>query len=190
MPFKLAWPSGGALQLHRLSLGLSALAGLFLLPQPASAQAGDGGKYLDAKFCGDYLNLNPGSEYEGGACQLWKFVPTGDGWARLQLKHNGRFLDADHCTDNLNMNPGSNWDGGSCQLWKFLPEGDEWGRLQLKNNGKFLDASFCSDEVKLSGEFDLRWRRLPVVAAHSSGGWLVPAANQICRRGGSDAGGR
>jgi hypothetical protein len=71
------------------------------------------GKYLDAKFCGDTLNLNSGSDYDNGSCQLWKLVPDTDGWSRLQLKRNGKFLDAKFCTDELNMNPGSNYDNGS-----------------------------------------------------------------------------
>ncbi|NGZ07933.1 MAG: hypothetical protein CV088_00895 [Nitrospira sp. LK70] len=34
-----------------------------------------GGQYLDADHCGSTISLNPGSDWEGGACQLWRFVP-------------------------------------------------------------------------------------------------------------------
>ncbi len=151
----------------RFSLGLLALTGLLFLPHPASAQS-DGGKYLDAKFCGDSLNLNPGSQFDGGSCQLWKMVPDADGWSRLQLKHNGKFLDAKFCRDDLHMDPGSTYDNGACQLWKFVPSGDpRWARLQLKKNGKFLDAANCSDNVQLSGPSGYEggacqlWRLIP-----------------------------
>ena len=80
-----------------------------------------GGAYLDAAYCGDTMSLNPGSSYEGGACQLWRFVPVGGGWGRLQLKHGLRFLDADHCGMRITLNPGSDYDGGSCQLWRLVP---------------------------------------------------------------------
>jgi hypothetical protein len=36
-----------------------------------------GGQYLDAAYCGNTITLNPGSKYEGGACELWRFVPAG-----------------------------------------------------------------------------------------------------------------
>ncbi len=150
----------------RLSIVLPALVCLLLLPRSASAQS-DGGKYLDAKFCSDSLNLNPGSDYDGGSCQLWRLVPDADGWSRLQLKRNGKFLDAKFCRDDLNMNPGSTYDNGACQLWRFVPAEDGWARLQIKRNGKFLDASYCSDQVKLSEESDYAggacqlWRLVP-----------------------------
>src|SRR3984885_12852691 len=114
-----------ALPSRYISLGLLPLAGLLLSSPLASAQSG-GGKYLDAKFCSDELNLNPGSDFDNGSCQLWRLVPNGDGWSRLQLKRNGKFLDAKYCRDDLNMNPGSNYDHGSCQLWKFVPDADGW----------------------------------------------------------------
>jgi hypothetical protein len=139
---------------------------------PAMAPAPGGGKYLDAKFCSDTLNLNPGSTFDNGSCQLWKLVPDASGWSRLQLKHNGKFLDAKFCRDDLNMNPGSNFDNGSCQLWKLVPVGGGWSRLQIKRNGKFLDADQCTDNVKLSelstfadGACQL-WRLVP-----DEGGW-------------------
>jgi len=36
-----------------------------------------GGQYLDADHCGDRISLNPGSDWENGACQLWRLVPEG-----------------------------------------------------------------------------------------------------------------
>jgi hypothetical protein len=110
--------------------------------QPVSP---DGGQYLDAKFCGDTLNLNPGSDYDDGSCQLWMFAPGPAGWSRLQLKRNGKFLDAKFCSDEMNMNPGSNFDGGSCQLWRLVPDASGWSRLQIRRNEKFLTAENCSD---------------------------------------------
>ena len=82
-----------------------------------------GGQYLDADHCGDRITLNPGSDWENGACQLWRFVPAGGGWSRLQLKHGGQYLDADHCGDRITLNPGSHWENGACQLWRFVPAG-------------------------------------------------------------------
>src|SRR5215472_5358632 len=81
----------------------------------ASAQEGyfrlqlkHGGQYLDADHCSTTVALNPGSTWENGACQLWRFVPADDGWSQLQLKHSGQYLDADHCTSKIGLNPGSN----------------------------------------------------------------------------------
>ena len=159
--------------LRRLMVGLLGSAALMALCPPALAQQA-GGKFLDAKFCGDALNLNPGSDYDNGSCQLWKLVPDADGWSRLQLKRNGKFLDAKYCTDQLNMNPGSNYDHGSCQFWKFVPDADGWSRVMIKRNSKFLDADNCSDDVHLSeastaaGGACQLWRLVPV---EGSGGW-------------------
>jgi hypothetical protein len=139
---------GSAPTVRRLVPGLL-LAWLLVLCQTGVAQQG-GGKYLDAKYCGDTLNLNPGSDFDNGSCQLWKLVSDVDGWSRLQLKHNLKFLDAKYCRDELNLNPGSTYDNGSCQLWKLIPAGDGWSRLQIKRNGKFLEADHCADNVKLN----------------------------------------
>ncbi len=65
---------------------------------------------------------NPGSTYAGGACQLWKLVPNGDGYYRLQLKINGQYLDAVNCTATLGLNSGSTYADGACQLWRLVPE--------------------------------------------------------------------
>ncbi len=81
-----------------------------------------GGQYLDADHCTTKVGLNPGSDYDGGACQLWRLVPVGDGWNRLQLKHGGQYLDADHCTTKVGLNPGSDYEDGACQLWRLVPE--------------------------------------------------------------------
>ena len=34
------------------------------------------GQFLDADHCGSPVALNAGSDFEGGACQLWRLVPT------------------------------------------------------------------------------------------------------------------
>ena len=47
--------------------------------------------------------MNPGSNFDNGSCQLWKFVPDADGWSRIMLKRNGKFLDADHCSDDVDI---------------------------------------------------------------------------------------
>jgi hypothetical protein len=108
------------------------------------------GHYLDADHCSTKVSLNPGSDFDGGSCQLWRLVPVGDGWGRLQLKNNGQYLDADHCSTKVSLNPGSDFDGGSCQLWRFVPVADGWSRLQLKHNGQYLDADHCSTKVSLN----------------------------------------
>src|ERR1700685_1953656 len=81
----------------RLMRVLLGSAGLVACCLPASAQQ-RGGKFLDAKFCSDALNLTPGSDYDNGSCQLWKLVPDADGWSRLPLKRHGEFLGATTCT--------------------------------------------------------------------------------------------
>ena len=55
--------------------------GQFLVAKCAEAEEGysrlqlkHGGQYLDADHCGDRITLNPGSNWEGGACQLWRLV--------------------------------------------------------------------------------------------------------------------
>ncbi len=136
---------------YRLAPALIGFVPLLAFCLPASAQpapAGGGG-FLDAKFCSDTLNLNPGSTYDNGACQLWKLAPDTGGWSRLQLKENGKYLDAKQCSDELNMNPGSTYDNGSCQLWKLVPATDGWSRVQIKRNGKLLSAANCAD-IELS----------------------------------------
>jgi hypothetical protein len=107
-------------------------------------------KYLDAKHCTDAVGMNPGSDFEAGACQLWRLVPAGDGWYRLQLKRGQKFLDATFCSDNLGLNPGSDFEGGACQLWRLVDAGDGWSRLQLKQGGKHLVAKYCRDDVGLN----------------------------------------
>jgi Ricin-type beta-trefoil lectin domain-like len=82
-----------------------------------------GEQYLDADHCSATISLNPGSDFAGGACQLWRFVPVGDGWSRLQLKQGGQYLDADHCSAKISLNPGSDFAGGACQLWRLVPAG-------------------------------------------------------------------
>jgi hypothetical protein len=109
------------------------------------------GKYLDAVNCSDQVALNAGSTYAAGACQLWRFVPAGDGWNRLQLKQGSKYLDASYCSEKVALNGNSSYAAGACQLWRFVPVGDGWNRLQVKHSGKYLDASYCSDNVVLNG---------------------------------------
>ncbi len=108
------------------------------------------GQYLDADHCGSPVTLNPGSTFENGACELWRLVPTGDGWNRLQLKHGGQYLDAAYCSTPIGLNPGSTFENGACQLWKFVPAGDGWYRLQLKHGGQYLDADHCTAKLGLN----------------------------------------
>jgi hypothetical protein len=82
-----------------------------------------GGQYLDAAYCGNTITLNPGSTTEGGACQLWRFVPADGGYFRIQLKHGGQYLDAAYCGKTITLNPGSTTEGGACQLWRLVPAG-------------------------------------------------------------------
>ncbi len=135
------------------------LASVLLIANDAAAQDNQsyfrlqlkhGGQYLDADHCSNQVGMNPGSDFEDGACQLWRFVPAGAGWNRLQLKHGGQYLDADHCSNKVGMNPGSDFDGGACQLWRFVPAGDGWSRLQLKHGGQYLDADHCSNKVGMN----------------------------------------
>ncbi len=171
---------------RRLAAALLGLAAFFVLCLPASAQQG-GGQYLDADHCTDTLNLNPGSDFDNGSCQLWLLVPGPEGWSRLQLKRNGKFLDAKFCTDELNMNPGSNFDGGSCQLWKLVADtvAEGWSRIQIKRNGKYLTAANCTDIVLselVTGDASATqlWKFVP--DENAGGGW---ARLQIKCAGGS-----
>ena len=56
--------------------------GQFLIAQsPAKQQyyrlqLKQGGQYLDAAYCSSTIGLNPGSDYAGGACQLWRLIPA------------------------------------------------------------------------------------------------------------------
>jgi ricin-type beta-trefoil lectin protein len=113
-------------------------------------QLKQGGKYLDAVHCSDQVALNAGSSYADGACQLWRFVPAGDGWNRLQLKQGGTYLDASYCSDHVVLGAESTYADGACQLWRLVPAGDGWSRLQVKQGGKYLDAVHCSDQVALN----------------------------------------
>lgn len=102
-------------------------------------------QYLDADHCGNKLALNPGSDYAEGACELFRFVPAGDGWSRLQLKHGEQYLHADQCSTPVILAPISDVEDGACQLWRLVPAGEGWSRLQLKHDRQFLDA--CSPQI-------------------------------------------
>ena len=167
-------PHGGSCARH-LSSGVLGLAGLLLLCGLGSGQPAEGGKFLDAKFCSDTLNLNPGSDFDNGSCQLWKLLSGPTGWSRLQLKRNGKFLDANYCHDDLRMNSSSDFDGGSCQLWKFVadPVYKGWSRVQIKRNGKFLTAENCVDPMldNLMTDQAAAWQLWRLVPDNEQEGW-------------------
>jgi len=85
-------------------------------------QLKNGGKYLDASYCSDNIKLSGFSNYDNGACQLWRIIPSGDGYYRLQLKYGGKYLDASYCSDNTKLSGFSDYDNGACQLWQLVPE--------------------------------------------------------------------
>jgi Ricin-type beta-trefoil lectin domain-like len=136
-------------------------------PKWARLQLKHGGQYLDAEYCSTKIGLNPGSKYEGGACQLWRLKPVGGGWSRLQLKHGGQYLDAEYCSTKIGLNPGSDYEGGACQLWRLEPAGGGWNRHQLKHGGQYLDAEYCSTKIglnpgsKYEGGACQLWRLVP-----------------------------
>jgi len=157
-----------------LTLLAAGLAGQFFIANDAFAQEAyyrlqlkHGGQYLDADHCSKNIILNSGSDYEGGACQLWRFVSVGGGWSRLQLKQGGQYLDAAYCGKTITLNPGSDFEGGACQLWRFVPAGGEYFRIQLKNGGQYLDAAYCGKTITLNPGSDFEggacqlWRRVP-----------------------------
>ncbi|MDT4897175.1 MAG: hypothetical protein QOH25_2252 [Acidobacteriota bacterium] len=151
-----------------LSLFISNKASAQDKPSYYRLQLKHGRQYLDAEYCSTKVGLNPGSDYEDGACQLWRLVPAGDGWSRLQLKHGGQYLDAEYCSTKVGLNPGSNYEDGACQLWRLIPVGDGWSRLQLKHGGQYLDADHCSTKIGLNPGSDYEdgacqlWRLVPV----------------------------
>ena len=81
-------------------------------------------KYVDDEECKGDLYLNPGSREQGGACQLWKFVPDSGGWSRLQLKNNRQYLTASNCED-ISLHDEASGDA-SGQLWRLVPDLDDW----------------------------------------------------------------
>src|SRR5215510_13600691 len=87
-------PTLSLTRLFILTVLTASLAGQLFIPKGAFAQEAyyrlqlkHGGQYLDADHCSNTISLNPGSDWEDGACQLWRLVPAGGGWSRLQLKH-------------------------------------------------------------------------------------------------------
>jgi hypothetical protein len=161
-------------RLFLLTFLIAGFAGQFLIANDVIAQEQyyrlqlkHGGQYLDADHCSNTISLNPGSDWEGGACQLWQLVPAGGGWNRIQLKHGGQYLDADHCSNTISLNPGSDWEDGACQLWQLVPAGGGWNRIQLKHGGQYLDADHCSNTISLNPGSDWEggacqlWRLVP-----------------------------
>src|ERR1700678_580029 len=156
-----------------IASGLLGLGSWLLLAFPAAAQGG-GGKVLDAKYCSDELNMNPGSTYDNGSCQLWKLVPDADGWSRLQIKRNGKYLDADQCSDNVKLSELSTFADGDCQLWRFVPADDGWGRLQIKFTGA-PPAVEAAEEFGFGGNtygwYDDGW---------NGPGWYIVRFERLC----------
>ena len=160
--------------------------GQFFITNDANAeqyyrlQLKHGGQYLDADHCGNTITLNPGSDWENGACQLWRLVAVGGGWNRLQLKHGGQYLDADHCGNTISFNPGSDWENGACQLWRLVAVGGGWNRLQLKHGGQYLDADHCGKTITLNPGSDWEagacqlWRLVPQPVVIDDGTNLNP----------------
>ena len=122
-------------------------------------------QYLDAAYCSDKLTLNPGSDFDGGSCELFRFIPGGNGWSRVQLMNTGRYLDA-CATEAVSLNAISTVGDGACQLWQLVSAGDGWSRLRSKQ-GQYLDAQNCTAEIGLSSISDLEegacqmWRLVP-----------------------------
>lgn len=171
-------------------LWVAVAAALFLLAGSTFAQESyfrlqlkQGQKFLDAVNCSNQVALNASSSYANGACQLWRWVPAGEGWSRLQLKEGQKFLDAVNCSDRVALNAGSTYAEGACQLWRVVSAGNGWYRLQLKQGGRYLDAVNCSDNVALSPGSDYAggacqlWRFVHSrPEAHAPGATPPPAA--------------
>jgi len=104
-------------------------------------------QFLDASYCTNDLNLQAGSDFDGGSCELFRFVANGDGWSRLQLMATGKYLDA--CAAEVRLDEGKSGDYSSCQLWRLVPAGEGWSRLQLKRDGQYLEAERCSTKIAL-----------------------------------------
>lgn len=123
-----------------------------------------GSGFLAADSCSDLVAVRHGSQWNGGACQLWRLIPQGDGWARLQLVQDGRFLTADHCSTAIRLGPFAD---GPCELWRLVHVHGGWNRLQLKGGGHYLAARNCSAEVALdtgpaqNGGACQLWRLVP-----------------------------
>jgi hypothetical protein len=110
-------------------------------------------QYIDAAYCSSKLGLNPGSDYDGGSCELFRFVSTGDGWNLLQLMSNGQYLDA--CSTNVMLSATANADDSGCQQWRLIPAGDGWSRLQLKRDQQYLSVTDCSTTIGLGPTSDV-----------------------------------
>jgi len=109
--------------------------------------------FIDAAYCTDELNLQAGSVYDNGSCELFRFVPDDGGWSRLQLMATAKYLDA--CAAEVRLDAGQPGDA-SCQLWRLVPAGDGWSRLQLKRDGQYLEAEGCSTKIALGPVSDLQ----------------------------------
>jgi hypothetical protein len=64
-----------------LTIAFAGLGQLVVVPRAAAEeqyyrlQLKHGGQYLDADHCSNKITLNPGSDWEDGACQLWRLIP-------------------------------------------------------------------------------------------------------------------
>ena len=122
-------------------------------------------QYLDAAYCSSKVTLNPGSDFDGGSCELFRFIAADGGWSRLQLMHTGQYLDA--CSGEVTLSTISTVDDGACQLWRMVPAGDGWNRLRLKSGGQYLEAGGCTTTIGLNSLSDFEdgtcqmWRLVP-----------------------------
>lgn len=130
-------------------------------------QLKDGGRFLAADSCSDLIALRPRTQWNDGACQLWRLIPDGHGWSRLQLMQDGRFLAADHCSTAIGLRSLAN---GPCELWRLVRVHGGWRRLELKGGERYLAARNCKAEVALragsarGGGACQLWRLVPALA--------------------------
>lgn len=130
-------------------------------------QLKQGGRFLAADSCSDLVAARPRTQWNGGACQLWRLVPQADGWTRLQLMQDGRFLTADHCSTAIGLR---RFADGPCELWRLVRVHGGWSRLQLKGGGQYLAAPDCNNEIALDagpardGGACQLWRLVPALA--------------------------
>jgi len=122
--------------------------------------------YVDAAYCTTRLVLSPApSDYAEGACELFRFVPAGGGWSRLQMMSGGKYLSAARCSTNVSLAEISGAEDGACQLWRLVPAGGGWSRLQLKHGQGYLDG--CSPQISVRPESGAEdgacqlWRLVP-----------------------------
>lgn len=108
----------------------------------------NGNRYLDHGCAGEVV-LKSGGRHQA-RCELWEFVPLGDGWYRIKAAASNRYLDADHCTARVGLSGPSGYEGGACQAWRLSGKVNGWSRLQLRHGGQYLDAAYCKERVAMN----------------------------------------